>query len=118
MAHETRDVAVRPVVVTTLALVVAVVLTFVGMQSLLGHLLAREARESPPPSPLAERYGTKEPPVPRLQTHPALDLQQLRDSEQQVLDTYGWTDREAGVVRIPIARAMELAAERAAGRAR
>jgi len=29
-----------------------------------------------------------------------------------VLSTYGWTDKNAGVVRIPIDRAMELQLER------
>jgi hypothetical protein len=30
-----------------------------------------------------------------------------------VLDSYGWVDRERGLVRLPIERAMELTLERA-----
>jgi hypothetical protein len=38
----------------------------------------------------------------------AAKLQDLRDHEQGELDTYGWIDQNAGVVRLPIDRAMEL----------
>jgi hypothetical protein len=39
----------------------------------------------------------------------ARGLEQRREARQR-LDTYGWVDREAGVARIPIERAMELVA--------
>jgi len=63
-----------------------------------------------PPSfaPAAEHAP---PPEPRLQTAPADDLRNLRAAEQTRLTTYGWVDRKAGVVRIPIERAKELVAE-------
>ena len=32
--------------------------------------------------------------------------------EEQTLHSYGWVDQQAGVVRIPIDRAMELLAQR------
>ena len=66
-----------------------------------------------PPAPLAgARPGG--PPEPRLQTMPAEDLAQLRAREDTILDGYGWEDRAAGMVHIPIARAMELVAKEAA----
>ena len=51
-------------------------------------------------------------PQPQLQKTPAPDLQAVRAAEDQVLNTYGWVDPSKGVVRIPIARAMELLSER------
>ncbi len=45
---------------------------------------------------------------------PAEDLAQLRAREDTILDGYGWEDRAAGVVHIPIGRAMELVAREAA----
>ena len=48
------------------------------------------------------------PPEPRIEEHPAIASQQLQAKEDQVRSTYGWTDKKAGVVRIPIDRAMEL----------
>jgi hypothetical protein len=75
-------------------------------------LAARESRESPLGSPLAGSYGRSEPPAPRLQARPILDLQALRAEEAGALQSYAWVDRDGGVVRIPIERAMALLAER------
>jgi hypothetical protein len=49
----------------------------------------------------------KEPPTPRLQTQPFKDLYLLREHETEQLTGYGWVDKGAGVVRLPIDRAME-----------
>lgn len=111
--HETRDLNLRPVVLAGLGL-----LTLIAVLGPLGALLvhhygAREARESPPASPLA---GRQLPPEPRLQTEPRKDLARLRAEEDALLGGYAWVDRQAGTVRIPIVRAMELLAERRAGR--
>ena len=51
-------------------------------------------------------------PQPQLQTKPIQDLQAVRAAEDQVLNSYGWVDPQKGIVRIPIARAMELMAQR------
>jgi hypothetical protein len=48
------------------------------------------------------------PPEPRLQTNPREDLRQFREQEDAILNSYGWVDRPAGVVRIPIEDAMKL----------
>lgn len=50
--------------------------------------------------------------VPRLQLKPPEDLHNFRTGEETALNTYGWIDRTAGVVRIPIDRAMDLVLER------
>lgn len=52
------------------------------------------------------------PPEPRLQVNPAVDLIRMRDVEAVTLNNYAWTDPAAGRVRIPIARAMAILAER------
>ena len=53
-----------------------------------------------------------DPPGPRLQVNPAADLAAFRQSETAQLTQYAWTDRAAGRVRIPIARALALTAQR------
>ena len=47
-------------------------------------------------------------PHPQLQETPLLDLKAVRAEEDQVLNGYGWVDQPKGVVRIPIAQAMDL----------
>jgi len=51
------------------------------------------------------------PPEPRLEVNPTEDFQTFRRRQQDMLNSYGWTSREDGRVRIPIERAMELVAE-------
>ncbi len=51
-------------------------------------------------------------PEPRLQVAPQLDLADMRAREEAELHNYGWIDQKAGVVRLPIDRAMELMAQR------
>ena len=51
-------------------------------------------------------------PQPQLQTNSPEDLRKMRAGEEKILQSYGWVDRKAGVVRIPIERAMELTLER------
>jgi hypothetical protein len=51
-------------------------------------------------------------PEPRLEVTPAADLQKSRGTDETELNSYGWIDRAAGIVRIPIDRAMELIAQR------
>jgi hypothetical protein len=110
--HEERDIAVRPIVVGGVGLVMLVVLVSAAMWFLLEAYRTRAARESPPASPLAETYGRRLPPEPRLQTDPLADLARLRAAEDDQLHGYAWVDRQAGRVRIPIERAMEILAAR------
>jgi hypothetical protein len=39
-------------------------------------------------------------------------MQSYFQSQQNLLNTYGWIDRQNGIVRLPIDRAMELLLER------
>lgn len=55
--------------------------------------------------------------VPAREKTPAEWREQLRREDEEKLGTYGWVDREKGVVRIPVERAIEkLLEERGAGR--
>lgn len=62
--------------------------------------------EKPPATPIA-RF-----PQPQLQADAAADLVKVQAAEQEKLATYGWVDRNAGVVRMPIDQAMRLVAQR------
>jgi hypothetical protein len=54
----------------------------------------------------------KEPPLPNLQKQPFKDVYELRLGEAAKLASYGWVDKEGGITRIPIDRAMEVMLER------
>lgn len=58
------------------------------------------------PVPAAEGSA----PVAALQSTPQQDLRTYRRTKSAALEGYRWIDRDAGVVQIPIERAMELLA--------
>ncbi len=64
----------------------------------------------PPASPFDQTRTI--PPAPRLSVNPEIDLKKLQSEEKDRLASYGWMDRSAGIVHIPIERAMELTLER------
>jgi hypothetical protein len=64
----------------------------------------------PPASPFENVRAL--PPRPVLQVTPARDLHQYLAQQNAVLNNYGWVDRKAGIVRIPIDRAMDLLLEK------
>jgi hypothetical protein len=53
-----------------------------------------------------------EPPAPRLQARPEVELAELRAQEDAILGSYAWVEKDRGVVRIPIEEAMRIVAER------
>ena len=52
------------------------------------------------------------PPPPNLLTNEPANLLNFREHEAEVLETYAWQDKNAGVVRLPIERAKEILLER------
>ncbi|HEY3784803.1 MAG TPA: SCO family protein [Steroidobacteraceae bacterium] len=60
--------------------------------------------------PLPEAPRGAAMPAPRLQPSPHADLVAHRAHERDLLEHYQWIDRDAGIARIPIERAMQLLA--------
>jgi hypothetical protein len=112
VGHEERDVSPRPIAIAVIGLAVVSAAAFVAMLVLFNVIAKLQAEWTAKPSPLAASYGAKEPPAPRLQTNPLQDLLDLRARDAAALQGDAWIDRDAGTVRIPIARAIEVLAER------
>lgn len=106
-AHEESDANVRVVVRFGLGLAVLLVVSAIAMLLLFKFLQARPAPEA---SALAEEREI--PPSPRLQVTPSADMESMRAAEDNLLHSYGWVDKDSGVVRIPIDRAMDLLLQR------
>ena len=107
--HHETGFSARGVGWFSAGLVAAVILSGV----LVALLFSYFARLYPPRRqavPADLRY--QEVPNPKLQVTSQLDLQHMRERDDSVLNSYGWVNRDAGIVRIPIDRAIELLAER------
>src|SRR4051794_35928408 len=107
--HETQDISATVVTWFAAGLIVSAVAIYLAIAGLYRHF----ARQTLSPEP-ASRIALKAPmtvPPPQLQINPALDFERFRAAEETQLNSYGWVDKKAGLVRIPIERAMDLIAE-------
>jgi hypothetical protein len=106
--HELRDVSVGKVALFGIGLMMLIVVGAVVAWFTFRYFtgLPREGAGYPPVP------AQQLPPTPRLQVFPVEDLAKKRAAEESQLDSYGWIDRQNGVVHIPIERAMELVVER------
>ena len=114
--HETSDANVKIVwyaglglVVTTVVLMLIVIGMFHRFQ--VEHDAADQVDASQHVIPT---IATSLPafPGPRLQVAPEDDLAKLRAEDQRQLTQYGWIDKKAGVIRLPMDRAIDLIVQR------
>jgi len=108
----THDIDARRIglVGGSIALVVVLVVAVVFGLLKAWHMPARTDRVRPPYQMLIE--------TPPLQSAPQLDLARYRAEKRHLLDSSAWIDAQRGIVRIPIATAMQvLAAAPAASQA-
>lgn len=139
VAHEHTDVPVTPVLKFIAGLVVFAVAMHIAMYGAFKFFEEREIAAERESSPLARSKQESLPPEPRLQLAPGfkvttedgrdIDLSYeaaktgkvpapqseywtVKEQWDRELKDYGWADEKAGAVRLPIAEAMKLYAER------
>jgi hypothetical protein len=112
IGHELSDAELGPLV--RFAIFLAAITLFMALLvvGLYKYLDAREVAEKAGRYPLAVGVMRPLPPRPRLQTYPFDDIKELHKEESKILDHYAWVDQNAGVVRIPIERAIDVVAEK------
>jgi hypothetical protein len=109
-AHEDSDVRAAPVAIFLVSLAFLVLGSFLVVAWLFSFFESQEQRRYQPM--LGLEIEPELPPEPRLQPSPTRDLREMREIEEQMLNNYGWVNKQGGLVRIPIDRAMELVLER------
>ena len=107
--YETRDASIRGLAIFGAGLLGTLLLVFIAAVVVFRYF-AQSQSLGPPASPFADVRAL--PPQPRLQVEPRLDLQRLRQREDAILGSYDWVDPRAGVVRIPIDRAIDRSLEK------
>jgi len=103
--YEDSDVSVGRLFAFAGGVVALVVLGILG-SAVVFHFFVRHQPLGPPASPFEDVRTV--PPEPRLQTTAPLDLKHYREDQEKILSGYGWVDAQAGIVRIPVDRAMDL----------
>jgi hypothetical protein len=97
------------VLAATIAAVVAASFIFMRFAA-----LREPSPQAGSPSAVRERAAV----APRLQVRGSNELREMREAEDRVLDSYAWIDREKGIVRIPVERAMDILAQKEKGKSK
>jgi hypothetical protein len=108
--YEKSDASPRGLVYFILIIAGILVLSFLSLRWLFGYFQKAENPGSFVATPFESARPL--PPPPRIQPDPGADMQNYFQSQQNLLNTYGWIDRQNGIVRLPIDRAMELILQR------
>lgn len=108
--YEKSDASPRGLVIFVLIMAAILAATSFSLIWLFKHF---ERAENPGSFVAAPFAGAQTlPPSPRIQPVPGDDMQRYYQSQQSLLNNYGWVDKQNGVVRLPIDRAMELLLQR------
>ena len=119
---ERQDLSAQGIYAFLISLVVGGVLVYLVVLGLYKFMDARQRARQPQLSPLVHSTETDTRivspteitkfPEPRLERNERIEINDFRLKEEQTLNSYGWIDEKAGVVHIPIERAMQLIAQR------
>lgn len=116
--YDRTDMSAKAIVGFLIALAIAGVFVHLGLWSFYKYWAGSEMSPKPMASPVASSsrqipQGDPERtfPAPRLQSDDTADMNKFRAYEEQVLNTYGWSDQNAGVARIPIDQAIQVTAK-------
>ncbi len=103
--HEQSEVSVRLIVVSLGFLAIATFVIFLMVIGIFRYFYASYSTEE-----ATKRSQPVVPPQPRIEVAPYEQLQQLRVKEDHILNTYAYVDKQSGVVRVPIDRAIDMLA--------
>ena len=107
--HETSDANIRNLIIFGIGLSLLVIAGLLVSGTVFHYFVGHQGL-GPPASPF-ENVRTL-PPEPRLQVTAPKDLKQYKAAQDEILNNYGWVDQQAGIVRIPIERAMDILLQR------
>ncbi|HEY1239063.1 MAG TPA: hypothetical protein VGF16_00845 [Bryobacteraceae bacterium] len=113
MRHEHRDVNVWAVGKVGIALVLTTIASLLLMFGMFRYLEVRENAAQIQPTTFSINPNAL-PPEPNVMfnQHEPQNREEILGNEEKQLKEYGWVDKEHGVVRIPIDRAMDLVVQR------
>ena len=119
---ERQDLSAQAVFRFLVGLALVCALVYFLLRGMYAYLDAYQKGHQPPQSPLVKTTEAdtrtvapeeiRKFPQPRLENNEQLEINDFRLQEEKALNSYGWVDEKAGVVHIPIERAMQLVAQR------
>jgi hypothetical protein len=104
--HESRDADIRKLAYLALGILALIIFGFVVTEIVFYVFVGRQ-KVTPSPQALFIA-GRQMPPPPRLEERSGLNLRPYMQEENHILNSYGWVNRKAGIVRVPINQAITL----------
>ena len=105
--YERRDANVAGLLQFAFWMAVVLVVTLVGMKFTFDHFKKVQPLGATT-SPMVSEAERTLPPGPLLQVQPHVDLEEFCAAQEQAVNSYSWINQEAGIVHVPIDRAMDL----------
>ena len=111
--YEHTDANVWIIIKFLVWLTISAVVIHFGLGLMYGLLIEQSKETGDRPYPMAAPASERRlPATPRLQQFPQNERYEFRLSEDELLNHYGWMNKNAGTVHIPIADAMRVVVER------
>jgi hypothetical protein len=121
--YERTDIGIGGVLYFLLGLLVGGILVYFVVNGVYAFLQSRSEADQTPVNPLVtnapadtrhveKNYPKSAFPDPKLEEDERGQLNGIRLKEEQTLSTYDYVDKNAGTIRIPIDRAIDLIAQR------
>jgi hypothetical protein len=114
--HETSDASVRGILAFAGGMILLAIVINLMLWWIFSAMMAMAQQAKQPMAPWASSRPERLPQEPHLEGMEALRVQE-KPAPEDKLQSYGWVDRQAGIVRIPIGEAMKLLAGRLPSRA-
>lgn len=120
--HEDRDIRVKPIYWFVVIFIVFTAVSYLALGFLFQFFKKLEQGQQPAPLTMVRGAKPEVAPEPRLQPFgaygqqgaqgtPEADMKKMREEENRDLTSYGWVDQQKGIVRIPIAQAIDMTAQ-------
>lgn len=111
LGHDPSEVDISVVNRVGLLSLAVVAVSMAAMWPTMQFLMGLESAKDTTPLPVAVQ-GERQPPGPRLQTTEPVDLAAYRSEKESKLTTFGWVDKAAGTVHLPVQYAKDLVLKR------
>ncbi|HUO33163.1 MAG TPA: hypothetical protein VMU80_28370 [Bryobacteraceae bacterium] len=110
--HEPGDINAVFLTKFGIGMSLLIIVMLFGLWGLFEFFVKRTAEWAAVPAAVVGVTPQRLPPEPRLQPNPSRDMREMRATEDQMMNQYAWVDPDKGIVRIPVARAIDLTVQR------
>lgn len=106
--YESKDANVKTIMWVSIFAILSAIVVFISIGVLFFNLKSffeKKTLKTAPANLIAERKG---PPHPLLEINPRPKNKDHLAKERQLLNSYEWLDKDKGILRVPVKKAIEI----------